>query len=422
MVLLCLDDFQSGSKNNAARNRYLFSCFMLMLAEAMPSTGYAVSSPDDTIRPFVASNLLYDSNFLRLSDNVDPVAVTGKGDKSEFIKQVSAGFDMDWTVSRQHLVVRAKANQNWFQNFTTLDYVGWDAQAQWNWQIGNNLNGEIGYSDTQELGSFAQLNGLIANLQNSQRYFANADYLFHPNGKIKVGYFRTDRQIVGSSRRASSNIEDNGELHLQYLSPNGSIWGVRVRGTDGLYPQRELTPGSTLDNAYTRMNYAATWEWQATSKTHVDGLVGYTQQNYTHFSVRDFSDITAELNLNWEASEKTLLELSARRLITQADTLFTSFMLTQGVWFDLTWRTTPKITLSLPMSYQQQEYLGSAGASGTGFEQQKDNVGRIGSNLMYHPVDSISIGPLVAYEKRDSTDPLRTYTTLSAGANFKVDF
>jgi len=422
MVLLCLDDFQSGSKNNAARNRYLFSCFMLMLAEAMPSTGYAVSSPDDTIRPFVASNLLYDSNFLRLSDNVDPVAVTGKGDKSEFIKQVSAGFDMDWTISRQHFIVRAKANQNWFQNFTTLDYVGWDAQAQWNWQIGNNLNGEIGYSDTQELGSFAQLNGLIANLQNSQRYFANADYLFHPNGKIKVGYFRTDRQIVGSSRRASSNIEDNGELHLQYLSPNGSIWGVRVRGTDGLYPQRELTPGSTLDNAYTRMNYAATWEWQATSKTHVDGLVGYTQQNYTHFSVRDFSDITAELNLNWEASEKTLLELSARRLITQADTLFTSFMLTQGVWFDLTWRTTPKITLSLPMSYQQQEYLGSAGASGTGFEQQKDNVGRIGSNLMYHPVDSISIGPLVAYEKRDSTDPLRTYTTLSAGANFKVDF
>lgn len=419
MVRLSIDDTQAVGRT---KRQYLLSCLILLLAEATPDAAYALSSPDDTIKPYIASNFLYDSNFLRVSDSTNPVAVTGKGDKSEFIKQIAAGFDMDWTVSRQHLLVRARANQNWFQNFNTLDYVGWDTQAQWNWQLTNNLNGEIGYANARELGSFAQLNGLVPNLQNNQRAFANADYLFHPNGKIKLGYFRTESEIVGGGRQYSSNVEDNGEVHLQYLSPNGSIWGVRIRGTDGRYPQRELTPGSTLDNAYTRMNYAGTWDWRPTVKSRVEGLVGYTEQHYKHFGVRDFSDVIAELNLSWEPSEKTQLELSGRRLIGQADTLFTSFMLTQGVWFNATWRTTPKFSLTLPLSYQQQEYLGSAGASGIGFENQKDYVSRVGTTLMYHPLESISIGPLVTYEKRESNDPIRSYTTFSTGANVKVDF
>lgn len=40
------------------------------------------------------------------------------------------------------------------------------------------------------------------------------------------------------------------------------------------------------------------------------------------------------------------------------------------------------------MFYQQQQYLGVAGS----FEQQKDNVGDIGVNLMYSPLDNISMG------------------------------
>jgi exopolysaccharide biosynthesis operon protein EpsL len=421
MVLLCLGHLQGGRKNNVTRNRYLLSCFLLLIG-GMPSKSYAVASPDDTLKPFVASNLLYDSNLLRLSDTVDPVSVTGKSDKSDFIKQVRAGFDMDWTISRQHFLIKANANQNWFQNFTKLNYTGWDTQAQWNWQMGNNLNGEIGYSNIQTLGSFAQLNGVVNNLVNYQRSFADAGYLFHPNGKIKFGLFRTETHFDSTSRQFSNNIEDNAEVNLQYLSPAGSILGLRVLATDGQYPQRQITIGSTQDNAYTRMNYAATGDWHVNSKTRVDGQVGYTQQNFAHFNVHDFSDITAQLNLNWQATDKTLLALSARRLINQANNQFSSFLLTQGVWFNLTWQSTPKVTLKLPMSYQQQLYLGGADSNTIGLEQQKDNVGNIGFNLMYHPLGSVSIGPVVTYEKRESNFSLRSYTTLSGGADLRVDF
>lgn len=418
MVPLYLDYLPYSRRNNATRNSCLLC--LIMLVGGMPTKSYAMASPDDTIRPYVASKLLYDSNFLRLSDNVDPVLISGKSDKSEFVKQVAAGVDMDWKISRQHIIVKANVNQNWFGNYTSLDYTGWDTLAQWNWQLGNDLDGEIGYSNVQSLGSFVQLNSLVNNLQNDQRSFVNAGYLFHPNGKIKFGLFRTENNIEGAGRQFSNNIEDNAELNLQYLSPTGSIFGLRVLGTDGEYPNRPLTPGSTQDNAYTRMNYAVTWDWHASIKTRVSGLVGYTEQNYANFGSRDFSDIVAQLNLNWQATDKTLLELSARRDIVQADTLFASFVLTEGVWFDFTWQSTSKIALRLPISYQEQQYLG--GGTGVGFDQQKDQVGNVGINLMYYPVESISIGPVLNYEKRDSNNPLRSYETESAGVNLQAAF
>jgi exopolysaccharide biosynthesis operon protein EpsL len=421
MALLFCDCMQYGSKIIAAKNRYLFSCFLLSLA-GMPSKSYAVSSPDDTIKPYVASTLLYDSNFLRLSDSADPVALTGQSDKSEFVKQVKAGFDLDWTLSRQHFIVKANVNQNWFQNFTTLDYTGWDTLAQWNWQLGNNLDGQIGYSNAEVLGGFGQLNGTLENLINTQRYFANGGYLFHPNGKIKLGVFRTERDFDAASRQFSNNAENNAQADLQYLSPTGSTLGLQVIATDGEYPERIIPPGSTQDNAYTRMHYALTWDWHSNSKTRVDGLVGYVQQDYEHFGFRNFDDIIAQVNLNWQASEKTILDLSARRQVSQADNLFSSFVLTQGIWFDFNWQATPKIALMLPISYQEQDYLGGGGTSAAGFGQQKDKVTNVGLNVMYHPLDSISIGPVLNFENRDSNNPVASYESKSAGVNLQADF
>ncbi len=420
MTLLDTDYLQNKCKKKIANNRYLFTCLALLTVGGMPEKSYALASPDDTIRPYVASSLLYDSNFLRLSDSVNPVLVTGKSDKSEFIKQITAGIDTDWTVSRQHIIVKANVNQNWFQNFTTLNYTGWDTQAQWNWHIKSNLDGHIGYANIQTMGGFGQLNQLIGNIQNNQRSFADGGYLFHPNGKINLGIFRTELQYHEISRKISNNIEDNAEITLQYLSPTGSVLGVRLLATDGQYPNRQLAADSTLDNAYTRMNYATIWDWHASSKTRINGLIGYTYQDYTHFSNLNFADIIADLSLNWQASTKTLLELSTRRLVTQANNQYASFVLTQGVWFSLNFQYTPKIILKLPISYQQQQYLG--GATNPIYGQQKDNVGSIGLNLMYYPWRSISIGSILKYENRDSNNYQASYGSQSAGVNLQAEF
>jgi exopolysaccharide biosynthesis operon protein EpsL len=410
-------------KYNTTSNRYLLSCFMLLIGGGMPSKCYAIASLDDTIKPYVAFNMLYDSNFLRVSNNVDPVIVIGESNKSEFLKQISAGFDIDRTISRQRIIIKANVNQNWFQNFTSLDYIGWNAQAQWNWQMRNNLNGKIGYINTEKLGSFDYLNRLIPNLINIQHSFANAEYLFHPNGKIKFGYFRRDKRFVDGNRQFNNNIEDNAELNLQFLSPTGSILGLRLLATDGQYPNRQFTAGDPRDNAYMRYNYALTWDWHASNKTYFDGFFGYTQQHFKHLSTRNFADIVGQLNLHWQASDKTLLELYALRNIYQSNSLFASFVLTNDVGFNLTWHYNPKIDMKLLTSYRQQQFLGNPTATDiVGFEQQKNHTGNIGFHLIYSLFDNISIDTVLNYEKRDSNNPLRSFETQSAGLNLKAAF
>lgn len=419
-VLIRSGYLECGKKSLNTKKPYILPCFMLLIGGGMPGKGFAMASIDDTIKPYANFGMLYDNNFLRVSNNALAASSAGINDKSEFIKQLSAGFDMDWLISRQHIVVKANVNQNWFQNFTNLDYVGWNAQAQWNWQLGNDLNGEIGYSNSQTLGGFDFINSLANNLQNNQSYFANAGYLFHPNGKIKLGLFRTELQYDALNRQINNNTEDNAQFDLQYLSPLGGIFGVRLIATSGQYPNRALNAAANQDNDYTRMNYAATWDWHATTKTRLEGSLGYTQQNYAHLSNIDFNGLTARLNLEWQATDKTLLSLSARREINQYASLTSSFLLAEGVWFNLNWKCTPKISLSLPMSYQQQQFLGSSATQNQ--QQQVDDVKTIGLNLTYKPVENINIGLLLKSENRSSNNAQRNYDDQSAAVNIQAVF
>lgn len=412
-------------RNNTRSYRYCsLSFFVLVISGGIMDKCYALAplDKDDTIKPYVAVDMLYDSNFLRISDDADPVAVIGENDTSEFIKQISAGLEMDWAISRQHIIIDANINQNWFQNFSSLDYIGWDTRAQWNWQIRNNLDGEIGYINIERLGNFDFLNALIPNLINTQRYFANAEYLFHPNGKVKFGLFRTENQFVNRVRQFSDNIEDNAELHLQYLSPTGGNLGFRFRATDGEYPNRSFNVGDTQDDAYVRFNYALTWSLAFSTKTDFDGFLGYTEQQHDHLSVRNFSGIVGQLNLHWHVSEKTLVELSAIRNINQTQNIFASFSLIEGVEFNFTWHTTPKIDLMLLTSYQQQKFLGNSDINIADFEQQKNYTGNIGFHLIYSPTDNISVNTVLNYENRDSNNPLRSYDTQSAEIQLKAAF
>lgn len=396
-------------------------CLACLLS--VPGRAVAIASEDDTFKPYAYSGMVYDSNLLRLSNSVNPLLTTGKKDTSEIITQVAAGFDMDWKYNRQHLLIKANANQNWFENFSSLNYLGWDNTAMWNWQAGNDWNGDIGYNNKESLGVFSNLNGLIANLSNFQRYFASGGYMFHPNGLIKLGIFRNEFQYGDPSRTNSNSVEDNAELNLQYLSPLGGKVGLRVTGANGSYPNRVFTPTSTVDNAYTRLNYMLTWDWQYDTKLRLFGDAGFVQQQYEHLRVRDYSSMTAHLGLQWLLSEKTLLKMTLKREIAQSSNINASFYQIQGVEINPTWYVTPKIALMLPLSYLEQLYLGETGfINTTGLPQQTNNTGSIGLNLKYEMLSNVIINSILSYEKRDSNIAFRSYESSSAGVNVQVNF
>ncbi len=415
----------------AKQQNYLSYLLILLFGLVLPSKSEALDTIDDsfvpsftnaTIKPYLATNMLYDSNFLRLSNKTDTYSLIGKTDKSEVITQASTGFDLDWTLSKQHISINADVNQNFFQNFTSLNYTGWKTKAKWDWKKGNFWDGEISYSNDEKLGSYTYINTLIPNQINNQHFVVSAGYLFNPKGKIKFGLFRNDNKFDDISRQISNNIEDNAELNLDYLSPKGGGMGLRFLATDGQYPSRSFPNIISTDNAYTRYNFQFTWDWRATSKIQFDGYLGRTQQYYVHLSDGNFAGNIGHLNLRYKASDKTLLELSAIRDIFQNTGQAANFTLNQGIEFLLTWKYSSKISLNMPLSYTQIQYLGGTNSSAQGTLQQVDHINHIDLNLSYQPLASISIAPVLSYEQRNSNNLAMCYETLSVGANLKMVF
>ncbi len=376
----------------------------------------------DTFKPYAASNLLFDSNFFRLPDNTDPSQNAGNTDGSEFIKQISAGLDMDWKINRQQLIGGVNFNQNWFQNFSNLDYLGWNTFSQWNWQLGNHFDGEIGYSKKIFLGDYSQLNRYTPNMQENQRFFANAGYLFHANGKFTLGIFRNERQFDDPSRQVSNSLEDNIEFNIQYLSPDQSNLGIRTVLTKGQYPNRSFDPSGFLDDGYQRFNYGLTWDWNYSAITQIDGMVGYLYQRNNHLSSRDFGDAIARLNIHWQATDKTLIDLLLKREINQANNLTTNFYLLQGIEIKTQWQLSPKLTLKLPMSVLNQEFFGESDGDEVGTKFEKNNVYSLGVHLIYHPLENISVNSVFNYETRDSNYENRAYDSQLAGLSLQAVF
>jgi hypothetical protein len=402
----------------------------------------AVTKLNQTFTPYVGSSHSYDTNLLRASDkNNDPK--NGKTVTDSFIHQIRAGLNVDWRKSRQQLIVNAQVNQNWYTAFSQLDYFGHDVLAQWNWVASNKVKGEIGYRHDETLSSFAQLGQgqpesvTLNNFQTSQGYFANGEYQILPSIYLKAGYVRGQWEY-GAGRINSNQIQNTGEFSAQYRNLSRTMIGLRFVVTDGQY-QRPLDRKNNNDTGFLRTSYNLDGEWKYSDKLRVKGSVGYLQQDYDNLNGSlfngkrsanlNFSDVIARFELNWLPSEKTTLAFSAWRDVDQAFTLNATFVLTQGVRLTPAWVPTAKIRVEMPLSYENQSYLGgSASSNQIATLQRIDDVVDLGLNVIYTPWINTELAFNVKHESRDSnfdnttTKNFFSYDAQMVGISAKVEF
>lgn len=394
---------------------------------ALSQPVFAVTKLDQTFTPYVGSSHSYDSNLLRSQDNAE----------SSFINQIRAGLNVDWRYSLQQLIVKGEVNHNWFTDFSDLDYLGHKVLAQWNWVAGSKLKGEIGYKHEEELASFAQLNATRAtlnNLQTSQNYFANAEYQILPSIYLKAGFLRNEWLYDGDERKISNQIQNNGEFSIQYRNLSRTMLGFRVVITDGEFPDRlappnplpEPLPEGLDDNAFFRTSYYLDGEWRYSDKLRMTGSAGYVQQDYEHISALDFSDAVARFDLNWLPSEKTTLGFSAWREVNQAFTQNATFVLSTGVSVTPVWLPTAKIRVEMPLSFENQSYLGNPPTTRPPVPRRvgsrSDDVLNLGLNIVYSPWINTELALKFEHENRDSNEQGNSYDAETVGINAKVEF
>lgn len=376
------------------------------------------------ITPYVTAKTTRESNLFRLSDRADAASLIGRSERSDIYTRAEAGIKARAQVSRQIFDLDANAYRTDFQRFDFLDHDGGGAGGMWNWVVGNDWEGNLGYRYDRTLSSFEIQNAAQAgrNVRRQTTGVGSARYRITPRWRAHVGAEDARVRHDLESQRYLDFQGRAGELGLQYVTPAETAVGVRVRRLNGDYVRPQTVGGTPVNNDFRETEGGLTLDWRAGGRTRLHGNVGRTRRTHEQLAARDFTGTTARAAVDWTYSEKTLLNAALWRELTAADDLSAGYVVSNGVSVTPSWAATAKLRLDATASYVERDYRGdpnvALGLSG----QRNDTVRGLRVALNYLPWQKVSLGLGVGTEDRTSTQALADYDNRIVDASVRVEF
>jgi hypothetical protein len=182
--------------------RIVISNISLLLILGVLTPGTVRAAPDDLLQGYISTSITHDNNLFRISSNVDSMTVLGQPTTADTIKQLTLGVKLDWKHSRQEVLLDYSYHYARYALFKGLDYQAPNIMARWNWQTGNRLSGDMGYSRITSIGSF----------ENVQR----------PANTLNT----RQTEYFDGAWQATPLMRLNGSVsHSDYSVPDGAVYG-----------------------------------------------------------------------------------------------------------------------------------------------------------------------------------------------------
>jgi len=390
---------------------------LLAFAAALPTQAFALWG--DRLELYVQENVVYDSNIFRLSDA--RASALNLGEKSDTYYVTTAGLNLDLPVSRQRFRVGLALNESRFDRFKQLNFGGHDANAVWLWQLGNELNGDLGYTKTKTLASFTNVLTVVPSTVEAERAYASANYLLTPRWRIGAAVDERRRRYSDPGRQVNDIDITSGEGSLTYLTPRGNSIGLLHRIEDGRFLNQQFVGGLGINNAYTQETTAVVVDWTVTPKSHLNMRVGSVKREYEQqvpgFANRDFDSYTARVVYDWRPTERFTLTGIALKEISGIEDIETSFVVIKGFALRPAWRITEKTTLSGSLDTSRREYHGDPTLT-----QRNDRVNSAAVALTWQALRNVQFAATLQHEKRTSNIPDIDYTFTQVGVRARVGF
>jgi hypothetical protein len=253
----------------------------------------------------VFGGINYDSNVFRLSDQVDPQAVIGRSDKSDIIYQLGAVGRYELTQSRQKFIAEANVTEYKYQNFDNLDNTSNNLLGQWQWQVGNDWNGDLGVRHRRYLESFSNFQQNVRDMVNQDRLFGTANYLLHSRLKFTVDADWYDTEHGDQARQALNYKLNNTAFTVRWVTPALNTVGLQYRNADARYPNNEIIGTTLIQNSYTEDELSVVAHWRLGGASETIARIGYTERKFEQAPDRNLSEPTWRLVYLWRPTGKT---------------------------------------------------------------------------------------------------------------------
>jgi exopolysaccharide biosynthesis operon protein EpsL len=375
----------------------------------------AIAASGDTFSPNVFASMTHDSNLLRLDKSASST------NTADFLRQMGVGMNVDWKVARQQILLTAAINDTRFDRYSMLNYRGRDLQGRWNWQLDNHISGDLGCTDNLTIGSFENQQALVSNQISRERCFYDGQWLFHPSWQVGIGASKSKISFSDIIQRILNSENDVWETTLQYLSSASTKVGVKLRETNGHYPNQAVDFIRMIDNGYQQHEILATLDWNDGGHNLFWGHAGPVQHKEDHFSVRNYNGFNARGHYAWLPTGKIRLDISAWHELWTWDDMTTSYSLNRGISLMPSWMPVATITVSGKIQHEKRDFLGDPGILVL-TTNRKDTAVTRELTVSYQPTRSYSFNVSVGNDKRDSNLPLFSFNseTVSINATFQM--
>lgn len=395
------------------------SAVVLMLA-ALPLHAGAEGIID--IKPYVNATASYDDNLFRVSGKQEALATLGTDVMSDTTTRTEAGVDVDWKISRQHLRLGLNYNQNRFNRFNFLDNNGNSKKLAWDWRVGSHLGGELSLSESKAMGGFTEIQNPVLNQRTTKRKVMSAYWDLHPRWRVLAQRDESESENSANSYRSSDRTDVGHEAAIQYTTPAGNRLALSVRELESEYPSRDIFQTTVFGNGNVQRDVALSAIWSPTGKTRINGRIARIDRRYEELSERDLKDWTARAGVDWQATGKTSVSLSAAHDIYGVDDIAATYVQSDTVSISPTWVATSKLMIQARASYEKRSYQGDPGFLLGQAPIREDKLKSAGLTVTYAPHEKVRMQLAWQKDARDSTTANTGYDAQTISANMRIDF
>jgi len=386
----------------------------------------AVALWDDKLELFAAQTLTRDDNVFRISSGLDPAVALGSSSKGDTYSTTSLGFNLDFPVSRQRFQGGVTWNKTRYDRFTVLNGDGHQGQGIWVWQVGNDISGQLGYTETFGLASLANIQSGVQsstpNFLTTQRAFFNAAYLLTPRWRLRGEAGRLKQSNEVPERKVNDTSTDSVDLTVSYVTPVSNQIGLGVRVEDSRLPNRQFVAGDLFDNSYRQQNVAAVTDWTLTGSSHLSARVGSVRRTYTQLPQRDFEGGTFNAAYDWKPTGKLTLIAAAQKGISTSEQINIGFVLVKGVALRPALRLTDKVNIAGAFEYSNREYRSDPALALGVVPNRTDRVRSAAVTASYRPIRTVTLQMALLHETRSSTAAFGDYAANVVSATARIGF
>lgn len=378
----------------------------------------ALAAPGDTFQPYLSYTYSYDDNLRRR-----PTVSVSAADTSDIFHRAEGGILIDKSISKQRLTANLNFSRTTFNQFTELDNNAKDLQGNWNWRLGNHLEGNLGASYAQALTPYsAEYQSNERNLRTQRREFFDAAWRLHPSWRLRGGFSHYQLEYDLATQKFGDRTEDATELGLDYLAASGSTVGVLVRHVKGGFPTPQQIGPLVVDNSYSQNEYKGKIDWLISGKSRLQFLGGWVERKHDFFPARDASGPSVRMIANWLPTGKVGMTLTAWRDINASDDLTASYTLNKGLSLASNWDMLAKVRMDALIKVEKRDFSGATAYTALLPSNRQDTSRYASLSLTYAVMQNLQISASVFRDDLKSNIALSDYRAKGMMINLRSVF